>query len=145
MACACCTQALSADDFEPFIDAGNLVGRCPLDNGRRKFKKPMVRPENQASFLQKLPIEVYHNCLRHLDVGTLTSMRTISQYTRASIDSLLPYQRLYQYARSVLRACLSTGMAPHIPLLRLQDALTTPECYYCKQSLVSPTMPKILI
>lgn len=124
--------------FEPFIVADNLERYCRLDNTKSRFKSPMVRPEEQESSLQKLPTEVYHNVLQYLDVGTLTSMRSVSQYTRSSIDSLHPYKELYEFAPQVLRACLSTEMAPHIPLLRLHKALTILECHYCKQSYVTP-------
>ncbi|KUJ09361.1 uncharacterized protein LY89DRAFT_690403 [Mollisia scopiformis] len=140
MSCSCCTPGLYADDFEPYIDANRLAQLCRLDNSKTRFKKPMVRPEQQDCRLQKLPVEVYHNCLQFLDVGTLTSMRAVSQYTRSSIDSLHHYKELYKYAPQALRACLSTAMAPHIPLLRLHEALTTMECYYCKQSETSESV-----
>lgn len=131
-------SCLFIDDFEPFIDTRRLDGYCHLDNLKVRFKKPMLLPETQDGRLQKLPIEVYHNCLRYLDIGTLTSMRTVSQYTRASINSLHAYKELYRFAPEALRAVLATGMAPHIPLLRLHHALTSMECYYCKHSFVSP-------
>ncbi len=137
MSCSCCTPGLLVPGFEPFIDANKLDHCCRLDNLKGRFKNRMLRPEEQKSHLQRLPIEVYHTCLQYLDIGTLTTMRGVSQYTRASISSLHPYKELYEYAPQALRACLSTGMGPHIPLLRLHHALTTTECHYCKQSFVS--------
>ncbi|CZR62964.1 uncharacterized protein PAC_12861 [Phialocephala subalpina] len=142
MSCSCCSPA-STKGFDPFIDGSKLESRCRLDNTRSRFKSPMVRPEDQESSLQKLPIEVYHNVLQYLDIGTLTSMRAVSQYTRASIDSLHPYKELHDFAPQALRACLSTEMAPHIPLLRLHNALTTQECHYCKQTYF-PHSPSFL-
>lgn len=134
MSCSCCSPGLPTKSFEPFIVADKLERYCRLDNTKSRFKNPIVRPEEQESSLQKLPIEVYHNVLQYLDVGTLTSMRSVSQYTRSSVDSLHPYKELYEFAPQALRACISTEMAPHIPLLRLHNALITLECHYCKQS-----------
>lgn len=84
--------------------------------------------------LQALPTELYQNCLKYLDVGSLTTIRRVSQYTRCAIDSLHQYKVLYEHAKHALRACLRTGIAGHIPLLRLHYALTSMECYYCKTS-----------
>jgi hypothetical protein len=53
---------------------------------------------------------------------------------RNIIDSLPQYKELYEHVPHVLRACLAVGIADHIPLLRLHEALTTLECYYCKTS-----------
>jgi hypothetical protein len=123
--------------FEPFIDRFTLLTSCRLDNGPKPFKNPMVGPESndwESSKIQSLPLELYQACLQYLDVASLTSMRRVSQYTRHAIDSLYQYQELYEHAPQALRACLSTGVAPHIPIRRLHHSLTSMECYYCKNS-----------
>jgi hypothetical protein len=92
----------------------------------------MIRPNTSALGLQNLPVELYHECLQYLDIATLTGARRVSQYSRATIDSLYNYKEIYENARSALRACLLMGVAKHITLLRLHDSLTSLECYYCK-------------
>ncbi|KAH6705339.1 hypothetical protein BKA61DRAFT_147882 [Leptodontidium sp. MPI-SDFR-AT-0119] len=135
MSCTCCD--LTTPSFEPFIDPYSLDLLCPLDNQKKTFKLTVGTPRSgspRKSRLQDLPIELYHNCLQYLDVGSITTLRSISQTTRSAIDSLLQYKVLYEHASNALRACLRTGIAPHIPLIRLHRALTTMECHYCKTS-----------
>lgn len=142
MSCSCCSHDSKESIFEPFIDRFALSERCPLDTGRTKrFIRPQIctpMHEWNRSKLQSLPIELYQACLSYLDLATLTGMRRVSQYTRRAIDSLYWYQELHEHAPQALRACLSTGVAPHIPLRRLHHALTTLECYYCTISSVLP-------
>jgi hypothetical protein len=118
------------EKYDPFIDRDLLARRFPLDNGPKEFKNPLASPESR---LQSLPAELYQACLQYLDIATLTTMRRVSQFTRRTIDSLHQYKELYKNAPQALRACLSTGVAPHIPLLRLHNSLTSMECYYCKK------------
>ncbi|KAH7311916.1 hypothetical protein BKA65DRAFT_157505 [Rhexocercosporidium sp. MPI-PUGE-AT-0058] len=135
MSCTCCDD--KAPTFEPFIDSYSLDRHCPLDNQKKRFKLAVGTPQCGSvlkSRLQDLPIELYHNCLQYLDIGTITTLRRVSQTTRSAIDSLFQYQELYEHAPNALRACLRTGIAPHIPLLRLHRALTTMECHFCKTS-----------
>jgi hypothetical protein len=135
MSCSCCSgETHKKETFEPFIDPAPLARSCPLDNGRKNFAKSMVGPG--PSLMQALPVECYQACLQYLDLGTLTKMRRVSQYTRHAIDSLPSYRDIYEHAPQALRACLSTNVAPHIPLLRLHNSLTTMECFYCKESYV---------
>jgi hypothetical protein len=140
MSCSCCSgETHKKETFEPFIDPAPLAKRCKLDNGDKKFKMPMVGPETEGwneCPLQALPVECYQTCLQYLDIATLTTMRRVSQFTRLTIDSLHPYRELYEHAPQAIRACLSTGVASHIPLLRLHSSLTSMECYYCKTSYV---------
>ena len=135
MSCSCCSQDSKTKMFEPFLDRFALLTSCRLDNGPKRFKKPSIGPQSNDwnnSKLQSLPIELYQACLSYLDLEALTAMRRVSQFTRHAIDSLYQYQELYEHAPQALRACLSTGVAPHIPLRRLHHALTSMECYYCK-------------
>ncbi|KAF4634674.1 hypothetical protein G7Y89_g3433 [Cudoniella acicularis] len=120
---------------DPFIDLKLLTRRCPLDNGRSVFTNPKIGPNSQNwsdSYLQKLPLEIYHACLLDMDIESLTVMRRVSQFTRSAIDDLLQYKDLYTHAPQALRACLSTQVANHIPLRRLHNSLSSIECYYCK-------------
>jgi hypothetical protein len=140
MSCSCCSQESKTDDFDPFIDRFALLTTCHLDNGPKIFKNPQIGPgskEWKCRKLQSLPVELYQACLQYLDLATLTAMRRVSQYTRNAIDSLYQYDELYKHAPQALRACLSTGVAAHIPLRRLHHSLTNMECYYCKSSLVN--------
>jgi len=126
--------------YDPFINRNILTRKIPLDNGPKKFVSPMIGPESQGwgnCRLQSLPAEIYHACLQYLDIAALTGMRRVSQFTRLTIDSLHQYQELYEHAPQALRACLGMGVAAHIPLLRLYDALTSLECQYCPSSYVS--------
>ncbi|KAK0105437.1 hypothetical protein ONS95_004195 [Cadophora gregata] len=135
MVCSCCN--LTAPRFEPFIDPSSLQLLCPLDNEKKDFKLAVgtSREGNtMQSMLEHLPIEIYHNCLQYLDLGSIITVRRLSQTTRSAVDSLLQYKELYEHAPNILRACLKTGIAPHIPLVRLHHALTTLECHYCKTS-----------
>lgn len=128
MSCSCCNEG-STSDFNPFIKPDILLQRCPLDNGVRNFK---LQPVESNDILQRLPLEVYHACLQYLDLGSLTTIRRLSQYTRSAVDYLPQYKDIYDYARPALRACLATNVAHHIPLLRLHRSLTSLECHYCK-------------
>ncbi|PVH73384.1 hypothetical protein DL98DRAFT_519951 [Cadophora sp. DSE1049] len=135
MVCSCCD--LTTPQFEPFIDPSSLQLLCPLDNEKRKFRLTVGTPRDgnaMQSTLQSLPIELYHNCLQYLDLQSITTIRRVSQTTRSAVNSLLQYKELYEHAPHALRACLRTGIAPHIPLLRLHNALTTMECHYCTTS-----------
>lgn len=133
MSCACCSHESKTTRYEPFIDRFVLITKCRLDNGPKIFKNPMGQPQDgTSSSLQSLPIELFQACLQFLDLGTLTAMRRVSQYTRHAIDTLHQYKELYEHAPQALRACLSTGLAAHIPICRLHHALTTMECHYCK-------------
>lgn len=138
MSCSCCSgETHKKETFEPFIDPAPLAKRCKLDNGDKKFSLPMVGVGQVTDGLQALPVECYQACLQYLDIATLTTMRRVSQFTRRTIDSLHPYRELYEHAPQAIRACLSTGVASHIPLLRLHNSLTSMECYYCKTAYVA--------
>ncbi|KAH8646370.1 hypothetical protein BGZ60DRAFT_521575 [Tricladium varicosporioides] len=137
MSCSCClAQSVILDrPRQPYIDATVLAERCPLDNKRKSFSSPRLNPGSitwNESRLQSLPIELYQACLQHLDVQSLTNMRGVSQYTRFAIDGIYQYGEIYKHAPQALRACLSTEVACHIPLRRLHHALTSMECYFCK-------------
>lgn len=139
MSCVCCSQESKTATYEPFINRFALLTKCPLDNGPRTFKCPMGGPQQRtSSSLQSLPVELYQACLQYLDLGTLTAMRRVSQYTRHAIDTLHQYKELYEHAPQALRACLSTGVAAHIPIRGLHHALTNMECHYCKTSTRCP-------
>ncbi|KAH7390314.1 hypothetical protein BKA64DRAFT_120413 [Cadophora sp. MPI-SDFR-AT-0126] len=135
MACSCCDP--TTPRFEPFIDPNSLQLFCPLDNEKRSFKLTVgtdLKGNASKCRLQSLPVELYHNCLQYLDLGSITKIRAVSQTTRSAVNSLLQYKELYEHAPHVLRACLRTGIAPHLPLLRIHHALTTMECHYCRTS-----------
>lgn len=136
MPCACCDGRVHVSDaFDPFIDTWNLFQKCRLDNSLSKFKLPTIGPDSsgwELCRLQALPAECYQQCLQYLDLGALTIMRRVSQFTRLAISSLPQYRELFENAPQALRACLVSGVASHIPLLRLHHALTSMECHYCK-------------
>jgi hypothetical protein len=139
LSCSCCSADSKTNVFEPFIDRFALLTTCRLDNGPKAFKIPEIGPQSndwKSCKLQALPVEIYQACLQYLDLATLTAMRRVSQYTRNAIDSLYQYKELYEHAPQALRACLSTGVAAHIPIQRLHHSLTSLECYYCKSSCV---------
>ena len=139
MSCSCCSSSHSKEAYEPFIDPFDLAEHCHLDNYRTEFKNAMIGPDSDGwgeSRLQSLPIELYQACLQHLDIATLTAMRCVSQFTRYTIDSLHQYKELYDHAPQALRACLATGVAPHIPLKQIHHSFINMECYYCKTSYV---------
>ncbi|KAH8589734.1 hypothetical protein B0O99DRAFT_692294 [Bisporella sp. PMI_857] len=137
MPCAGCSgRHHKSQSFDPFIDLGTLIEKCRLDNGTKLFKNPMIGPNSKgwgACRLQALPNECYQACLQYLDIGTLTVMRRVSQFSRLAVSSIYQYREIYEHAPQALRACLSTGIASHIPLLGLHNALTTMECYYCQK------------
>lgn len=113
-----------------------LAKRLPLDNSRKNFTLTMIGPDGEGwnnCQLQALPTECFQTCLQFLDIASLTRMRSVSQFTRSMIDSMPQYRDLYEHAPQALRACLVTGVAAYIPLLRLHESLITMECYYCKK------------
>lgn len=128
--------------YDSFIDRDLLASQIPLDNGSKTFKKPRATTQGR---LQTLPIELYHACLQHLDMATLTAMRHVSRFSRDAIDSLHPYKEIYEYAPQGIRVCLAMGSAPHVPLLRLHQALSSMECYYCKKSYVLPKLLYLVV
>lgn len=116
--------------FTTCADTSNLAQHIPLDNKKNKFRGA-IEP---TTGLQALPIEIFQQCLRYLDIESLTTMRRVSQFARKGIDAMPQYRELYEHAPQALRACLSTGFASYIPLMRLHHSLTTMEGLYCKES-----------
>ncbi|KAG9242298.1 hypothetical protein BJ878DRAFT_482151 [Calycina marina] len=143
MPCACCHgREHVSEAFDPFINQWSLYGKCKMDNHLSRFRMAMEAPISDGwedSRLQSLPAECFQQCLSYLDLGSLMTMRRVSQFTRMTVSSIPEYREILENSPQILRACLVTRVANHIPFLRLHHALTNMECYYCTRA--DPAIP----
>lgn len=105
-----------------------LADQCLLDNGRHESDKVT----RTLGTLRVLPTEVLYMVLLRLDLQSLTVLRAVNRYMRATIDGMHEYKAIASCAPNVLRAALSSGAAAWISLSELLDLLTkTAACARC--------------
>ena len=102
----------------------------------RKSKKQDYPASATASIstgaLKRLPLEVIHNVLGHLDISTIGSVRCLSWNCRFIVDLFPPYRDLTTYASSVLRVLYSTHLASTYSVGQFYTVLTTDRCVCCE-------------
>ncbi|KAK0113979.1 hypothetical protein ONS95_014222 [Cadophora gregata] len=82
--------------------------------------------------LKRLPLELIHNVLGHLDISTIGSVRCLSWNSRLIVDLFPPYRDLTIYASSVLRVLYSTHLASAYSVGQLYTVLTNDRCICCE-------------
>lgn len=105
----------------------DLERYLPLDNGRHSFDKIT----SNLGKLDVLPLEILQMFLSHLDLQTITTLRSVNKCARLYVDSVPEYQKILAHAPSVLRASIGTGAATWITCTQLFDTLVNPICCRC--------------
>lgn len=131
------TVASPRDDFRL---TGISFPSSEHDNVRQSIATPFLRaPENDVSTglgnLARLPVEILHEVLPHMDIGSLFALRQANLSSRRAVDSLPQYQRVISHGLDVFCALLRTRIAAHVSLLDFYDVLCTKACAVCGHEL----------
>lgn len=115
------------------IDIEYLQNDCPLDQTSLQTRSASHSQEATASLgdLDKLPLETMQNIFSHLDLGTLTLLRSINRRMNLQVDSLLAYKEIITHCPNALRALLSTQTAQYFTASDLYSALRAQDCFSC--------------
>ncbi|KAK1989714.1 hypothetical protein LX36DRAFT_664974 [Colletotrichum falcatum] len=81
--------------------------------------------------LDRLPLELLHDALLHLDMRSLFNFRQINLRSRETVDSLKQYQMAATHGLNLLCASLRTQIATSVSLFEFYDALCTKACTLC--------------
>ena len=112
------------------IDVQELERKCPLD---QTFASTHLidRPFGHFGQLESSPLEILQTIFLHLDLQTLTDLRSVNRRAMLAIDSLPTYRELYTHAPELIRVLLSTRLASHFDLSHLCKELRSEDCYFC--------------
>ena len=112
------------------IDAESLKAKCPLDN---HLDLPPASPSvSCCDPLTKLPNELFDMVVENLDLQTLTNLRAVSRQLRQTISWHPEYSALKQHSPQLIRALLSTGLAPWFSVSTIYESvLRKSRCTHC--------------
>ncbi|WQF90498.1 Putative F-box domain-containing protein [Colletotrichum destructivum] len=93
---------------------------------------PFQRMSNTGlGSLDRLPLELLHDALLHLDMHSLFNFRQTNLRSRQTVDSLIQYQMVVSHGLNLLCALLRTQLATRVSLFDFYDALCTKACTLC--------------
>ncbi|RWQ91373.1 hypothetical protein C8Q69DRAFT_409708 [Paecilomyces variotii] len=81
--------------------------------------------------LGRLPLELLHDTLFHLDMHSIFKFRQVNIRSRQIVDSLKEYQMVIAHGLNLLCALLRTRLAIVTSLFDFYEALCTKACTYC--------------
>lgn len=115
------------------IDTEYLQHDCPLD--QTSSKTPSVSHMRNATAslgrFDQIPLETTQHILAHLDLSSLTLVRSTSKRMNLLVDSLHAYGKIVTHAPNALRALLSTQSAQYFTAIDLYNALRAQDCFLC--------------
>lgn len=82
--------------------------------------------------LERLPIELLHEMLLHLDISSVFKFRQINPRAREFVDSIHQYQALVSHGINLFRGLLQTGLARQKSLSDFFDLFCTMKCSFCE-------------
>ncbi|CAO2651385.1 Nn.00g039550.m01.CDS01 [Neocucurbitaria sp. VM-36] len=100
-----------------------VVRQCPLDHGRHT-----LNPQFGLGSLDKLPIELQHEILGHVDVKSLFTFRRVSQSAMMTVNSVLEYQKILKHAASCIRMAFAIRQADCYTIKQLFAKLCQKTC-----------------
>lgn len=112
----------------------SVIWFSPLDHVdvRLSTEAPFQRTSNVGlGSLDRLPLELLHNTLFHLDMHSLLKFRQTNLRSRQTVDCLKQHQIVVLRGLDLLCALLRTRLATDISLFDFYDALCTKACTLC--------------
>ncbi|CAI7611925.1 unnamed protein product [Penicillium bialowiezense] len=82
--------------------------------------------------LERLPIELLHEMLLHLDISSVFKFRQINPRAREFVDSIHQYQALVSHGINLFRGLLQTGLARQKSLSDFFELFCTMKCSFCE-------------
>jgi hypothetical protein len=99
---------------------------------RLSITTPFGRTSNTGlGSLDRLPLELLHDVLLHLDMHSLFNFRQIHLRSRLTVDSLKQYRMVVSHGLNLLCALLRTRLAIGVSLFEFYYALCTKACTLC--------------
>ncbi|KAI8631013.1 hypothetical protein F5Y19DRAFT_427330 [Xylariaceae sp. FL1651] len=99
---------------------------------RLSITTPFPRTFNTGfGYLGRLPLELWHDVLLHLDMHSLFNFRQTSLISRLTVDSLKQYQMVVSHGLTLFCALLRTRLAIGVSLVDFYDVLCTRDCTFC--------------
>ncbi|KAK2051999.1 hypothetical protein LY76DRAFT_359444 [Colletotrichum caudatum] len=99
---------------------------------RSSIATPFERTSDMGlGSLDRLPLELRHDTLLHLDIRSLFNLRQTNLRSRATVDSLKQYQMVATHGLNLLCALLRTKLATGVSLCEFYDVLCTKTCTLC--------------
>ncbi|CBX92668.1 hypothetical protein LEMA_P053740.1 [Plenodomus lingam JN3] len=81
--------------------------------------------------LDRLPLELLHETLLHLDIRTLFDLRNVNRRALELVDSVPQFKAIITHAPNALRGLLQIGTGRWTTIKVLHTRLCTPECEHC--------------
>ncbi|RMJ17971.1 hypothetical protein BHE90_011423 [Fusarium euwallaceae] len=88
-------------------------------------------PSASAGSLDRLPTELLHQTLTHLDIRSLINLRLTNRRTSEIVDYHPQFKAISAHARNALRGILAIGTGRWITCATLYETLCTSQCGYC--------------
>lgn len=105
-----------------------------LDENLPPFPRSARRrrpPEASAGLLDRLPVELLHLTLTHLDIRSLINLRLTNRRTAEIVDCHPQFRAVSTHARNSLRGILAIGTGRWITCATLYEKLCTSKCDCC--------------
>ncbi|KAM6536623.1 hypothetical protein FALCPG4_002612 [Fusarium falciforme] len=88
-------------------------------------------PEASAGLLDRLPAELLHLTLTHLDIRSLIDFRLTNRRAAEMVDYLPQFRAVSAHARNALRGILAIGTGRWITCATLYEKICTSKCDCC--------------
>ncbi|KAL6860985.1 hypothetical protein J3F83DRAFT_716975 [Trichoderma novae-zelandiae] len=87
--------------------------------------------EKGLGALDRLPVELLLQALRHTDMQALFNLRRANRRARQVVDSLKEYRAVVSYGLTAYCALLRMKLAAHVTLLDFYRVLCSEDCAFC--------------
>ncbi|KAK2768241.1 hypothetical protein FQN54_000093 [Arachnomyces sp. PD_36] len=82
--------------------------------------------------LDKMSVEILVHIISQLDLKTLMKLRSVNHYLKQIVDhSILPLRQVIKHAPNTLIAIFRTGMASHLTVSDVVEAMYSQTCVIC--------------
>lgn len=107
--------------------AGSMI-KVLEQKPRREDFEPRERDDSQ---LGKLPLEVFHFILRHMDIQSLDALRLTCFTSYERIQCFSPYKEIMRYSPDTLRVFKEAGLSSQVTAREVQSVLRSDRCERC--------------
>jgi hypothetical protein len=108
---------------ENILDPKTLLKHCPLDYGRHVFHQT-----GHIGMFGRLPLEIQHKVLSHVDIYTLLTFRRVNQSAMAAVNSMLDYKKVMAEAADSIRMTVAIKTADRFTMTQLLAVLCQKYC-----------------
>ncbi|PTB63861.1 hypothetical protein BBK36DRAFT_1125562 [Trichoderma citrinoviride] len=112
----------------------SVVHVSPSDHSRVQsslLASSIIVAQTGLGVLDRLPVELLLQALRHMDMQALFNLRRVNLRARQMVDSLKEYRAVVSHGLTAYCALLRMRLAAHVTLLDFYRVLCAQDCAFC--------------